>query len=172
VHALLVEVARAQEAATAVEAAHVTAILAVETSTKEAATAQDSAALHIEDEEDRATLVEMEARERVLRVEAENAATLDSTRQDTEGLVQKIALLEGELAEECRARKLAEEDSRSLSDTAPNINGRFLRGSIGCNSRSSPFYRPKAPNCTLPLSVRHGEESPIRGDVTHGPPPY
>jgi hypothetical protein len=45
-------------------------------------------------------LVEREAWERVPRMEAENATTLASAREDAEGLVQKIALLEGELAEE------------------------------------------------------------------------
>jgi hypothetical protein len=43
------------------------------TSAQEAATTWDSASIHIEDAEDRAALVEMEARERVSRVEVENA---------------------------------------------------------------------------------------------------
>jgi hypothetical protein len=54
-------------------------------------------------------------------VEAENATTLASAHEVVEGLVWKIALLKGELAEERQARKLAEENSRSLSDTAADI---------------------------------------------------
>jgi hypothetical protein len=38
------------------------------------------------------------AREWVSRVEVENVAVLASTHEDAEGLAQKIALLEGELA--------------------------------------------------------------------------
>jgi septin family protein len=50
-------------------------------------------------------------------VEAENAATLASAREDAEGLARKIALLEGELAEERWARELAEVSSHGFSDT-------------------------------------------------------
>jgi hypothetical protein len=45
--------------------------------------------------------VEREALERLSRVEAENTTALASTREDAEGFVQKIALLEDELAMEC-----------------------------------------------------------------------
>jgi hypothetical protein len=38
-----------------------------------------------------------------LRVEAENTAALASTREDAEGFVQEIALLEGKLAMERQA---------------------------------------------------------------------
>jgi hypothetical protein len=51
-------------------------------------------------------------------VEAENATTWASTHEDAEGLVRKIALLEGDLAEERRAQKLVKEISCSLSDMA------------------------------------------------------
>jgi hypothetical protein len=44
--------------------------------------------------------------------------TLASAREDAEGLVQKIALLEGELAEARRDREVAEENSCGLSNTA------------------------------------------------------
>jgi hypothetical protein len=37
----------------------------------------------------------------------------------------------------------------------PSIGERCLRGSDGSNLTSSPFYRPRAPNCILPLSVSH-----------------
>jgi hypothetical protein len=76
---------------------------AAETSTYEAAVARDSAALRVMDAEDQATLVE-----RVSRVEVENVAALASTREDAEGFVQKITLLEGELAVERQAREASE----------------------------------------------------------------
>jgi hypothetical protein len=82
--ALLAEVTRAWEAVAAVEATHITTILAVEISAHEAAAAQDSAALRIEDVEDRAALAEREAWERVSRVDAENAMVLASTREHVE----------------------------------------------------------------------------------------
>jgi hypothetical protein len=44
--------------------------------------------------------------------------TLASAREDAEGLVRKIALLEGELAEACRDREVAEENSCVLSNIA------------------------------------------------------
>jgi hypothetical protein len=69
---LLVEVSRAREAVVVVEADRITAVLATETSAQKAAAAWNSAALHVTDVKDRATLVEREALERVLRVEAEN----------------------------------------------------------------------------------------------------
>jgi hypothetical protein len=77
--------------------------------------AQDSAALCVKDVEDRATLAEREALEMVLRVEAKNAVVLASAREDAKGLVRKIALLKGKLAEERRAREVAEENSCDLS---------------------------------------------------------
>jgi hypothetical protein len=49
--------------------------------------------------DDRAALVEREARESVLRVEAKNTAVLAYAREETDGLIQKVTLLEGELAE-------------------------------------------------------------------------
>jgi hypothetical protein len=97
---LQAKVTPAWEAATAVEATRIVVVLATETSTQEAATAWDSAALRVKDAKDQDTLVEREAWESVLRVEVENTVTLASAREDVEGLVQKIALLEGELAEE------------------------------------------------------------------------
>jgi hypothetical protein len=47
-----------------------------------AATAQDSAAIHMKDAEDRAALVKVEALERVSRVEVEKAMALASTPED------------------------------------------------------------------------------------------
>jgi hypothetical protein len=107
---LLVEVTRAQEAAIAVEAAHATAMLAAETSIWDAAVAWDSATFRDKDAEDWATLVEREAPERMLRAEVENTVVLASTREDTEGFIRKIALLEGELAAEHQASKVSEKE--------------------------------------------------------------
>jgi hypothetical protein len=53
--------------------------------------------------EDRDALVERVALEKVSRVEVENATELASAREDAEGFVWKIALLEGELVVECWA---------------------------------------------------------------------
>jgi hypothetical protein len=47
----------------------------------------------------------------------ENLMVLTSTREDAEGLVQKITLHEGELAKAHRAREVAEENSCGLSNT-------------------------------------------------------
>jgi hypothetical protein len=100
---LLVEVTRAREAAAAVEAARVTTVLAAETSAQEAAVVRVSAALHVKDAKDPTNVTEREALERVSRVEVENAMVLASAREDAEGFVQKITLLEGDLAAERRA---------------------------------------------------------------------
>jgi hypothetical protein len=66
-------------------------------------------------------LAEKEARERVSRVETESAIALASAHEEVEGLIQRIAHLEGELAEAHQprqARAVAEENSRGLSDGA------------------------------------------------------
>jgi hypothetical protein len=100
---LLVEVTWAREVVAAVEAARVTTVLAAETSAQEAAVVRVSAALHVKDAKDPANVAEREALERVSRVEVENAMALASAREDAEGFVQKITLLEGDLAAERRA---------------------------------------------------------------------
>jgi hypothetical protein len=97
--ALLVDVARVREVAATAEASRVTMVLAVETSAQEAIAEWDSIALHVKDAEDQAALEEREAWERVSRVEAENTTALASTDEDAEGLVRRIALLEGGLVE-------------------------------------------------------------------------
>jgi hypothetical protein len=66
--------------------------------------------------DDRAALVEREARESVLRVEAKNTAVLAYAREETDGLIQKVTLLEGELAEARWAREVAKENFRGLSN--------------------------------------------------------
>jgi hypothetical protein len=57
----------------------------------------NSAAFHVKDAEDWATLVEREALEKVSRVEAKNIVVLASAREDDDGFIRKITLLEGEL---------------------------------------------------------------------------
>jgi F0F1-type ATP synthase membrane subunit b/b' len=78
----------------------------------------DGTVVRIKDAEDQATQVEREAQERVSRMEEENAAALASTREDIEGHVRKVALLEGELAEAHQAREVAEENFCGLFDEA------------------------------------------------------
>jgi translation elongation factor EF-4 len=104
--------------ASAVEATHITSVLAIETSAQEAAVVWDSTIVCIRDAEEWVALVEREVRERVSRVEAKNAAVLASTHDIVEGLVWKVALLEGELAERHRTREMAEENFYGLSDVA------------------------------------------------------
>jgi hypothetical protein len=70
-----------------VKTARITTVLTTKTSAQEATVAWDSIAILIKDAEDRATLAEREARERVSRVEAENAVTLTSSHEEVEGLV-------------------------------------------------------------------------------------
>jgi chromosome segregation ATPase len=77
----------------------------------------DGTVVRINDAEDQVAQVEREAQERVSRME-ENAAALASTREDIEGHVQKVTLLEGELAEAHQAREVAEENFCGLFDEA------------------------------------------------------
>jgi hypothetical protein len=93
------------------EVARVTAVLVAETPTQKATSAWDSATIRVKDVKYQTTLVEREAWERVSRVEAENIMVWVSAHEDVEGLVQKITLLEGELAEACRG----------LSDAAGSV---------------------------------------------------
>jgi hypothetical protein len=118
---LQVEVTQAWEAATAVKAAHVATVLSTDTLPQEAAAAWDSAAILDKDVEDPAALVERKAWERVSRVEAGNATALACAHEDAHGLAQKVAHLEGELAEACQTQVVAEENSRGLFDTASNV---------------------------------------------------
>jgi hypothetical protein len=100
VTALSAEVTRAREVTATAEAAHVVAVLAAEASAQEAVVERDNAALHVKDAEEWAALVEREALEGVSRVEVENTVALAFARDDAEGFVQKISLLEGELVVE------------------------------------------------------------------------
>jgi hypothetical protein len=57
---------------------------------------------------------------------------LASAHEDAEGLIQKVTLLEGKLAEVRQTREVAEEKFRSF-----------------------PFCELRAPSCVLPLLTRH-----------------
>jgi hypothetical protein len=57
--------------------------------------------------------VERVALERVSRAEVENAMVLASAREDAEGFVRKITLLENELAVERQAREVSERERRA-----------------------------------------------------------
>jgi hypothetical protein len=76
----------------------------------------------VKDAEDRATVAEREAQERLSRAEVESAVVLTSTHEEPEGPVRKIALLEGELVEVRRAQEMAEENYCGLSDVAADDN--------------------------------------------------
>jgi hypothetical protein len=110
VPALLVELTQAQEVVTIAEATHAMAVLAAETSTREAAAAWDNVTLCVKDVEDWASLAEREALEWLSRVEAENVAALASTDEDGEGLPRKVTLLEDELTVEHRAEEMCERE--------------------------------------------------------------
>jgi hypothetical protein len=90
---IVVEVTRAWQATPAVEAACAMAMLAVDTSAREAVAVQDSATLCVKDAVNRATLVE-----RVSRAEVENATALASAHKDVEGFARKTTILEDELS--------------------------------------------------------------------------
>jgi hypothetical protein len=113
VPALLVEVTQAREAAAATEAAHDMAMLVVETSVQEAATAWDCATLCIKDAEDWATLMKRENLEKESRVEVKNVAELASACEDANGFVRKIILLEDELVAEHRAWEVFERERQA-----------------------------------------------------------
>jgi hypothetical protein len=113
-----VEVIRAREAT------RFAVTLVVETSAQEAVVTWDSAIARVKDTQDRAALTERETQERVLRVEAESTAVLASALEETEGLVWKIALLEGELEEVGRAHEVVEETTCGLFDTPADAEWR------------------------------------------------
>jgi hypothetical protein len=110
-------------------------ILAAETSAQEAATAQDSTTILFKDADDRAAPAKREAHERVSRVEAENATVLASACEDAEGLAQKVALLEGELAEARQDWEVAEENSRFLWDAAAEAERRWEESERECQEQ-------------------------------------
>jgi hypothetical protein len=72
--------------------------------------AWDDAALRVKDAENQANLAEREVLERVSRVEVKNSAMLSYAREEAEGFVWKIALLEGELAAEDQAWEVSKRE--------------------------------------------------------------
>jgi hypothetical protein len=133
VSTLWVEVTRAREAAATAKATHGAVVLAMETSAQEVATTRDSIPAWDKDAEDQSTLTERGDWERVSTVEAKSTTMLASAHKENESLVQKIALLEGELAKVRQARKVAEETVRGLSDVAADAERRqeeFERGHL------------------------------------------
>jgi hypothetical protein len=129
VAAMRVEVTRMREVVAAMEAARAVSVLTAKASAWEAAMAWDGATLRIKDAEDRATPAEREALEWVSRAEADNSVELASARDDVEGLTQKIAVLESELAKERRARKMSEREHRDDFDVLTILQ---TRGSELC----------------------------------------
>jgi hypothetical protein len=105
-------VTHAQEAAAATEATRAMA----KTSTLEAAMAWESTTTLVSDVNDQAALAEREAIETVSSVEEESVVALAYAREEAEGLVQRIALLEGELLGAHQAQELAEENFQGLCD--------------------------------------------------------
>jgi hypothetical protein len=92
-------------------------------------------------------------------VEGESTAVLAFTREETESLVRKVDLLEGELVEVRQTHEVAEETTRGLSPVVPNAERwreRSLREDIRSSWSSSPSCRPRALSYALPLSVHHG----------------
>jgi hypothetical protein len=98
-----------------------TIVLAIGSSTQEAAAAWDSATPRAKDAEEWAPLAEREALGGLSRAKAENSMKLASTREDTERLARMVALLEDKLAAELKI---------------------CLRGSTEHTSWSSPFCKP------------------------------
>jgi hypothetical protein len=75
--------------------------------------AWDGAALRIKDAEDRGALMEIEKLEKVSMAEVENAAALASARQDVEGFVYKITLLEDKPVVKHQIQEVSERDRQA-----------------------------------------------------------
>jgi hypothetical protein len=172
--ALQAEVTRAWEVACVAEATCITAVLAAETSTQEAAMTWDSATICINNAEDLAALAEMEAQERVLRVEAENVVVLASAREGEEGLVRKIVVLEGELAVARQAQEVAEEKSCGLFDAVADAERRWeeFEKERREHFEELTLLQTRVSELSCHCRSSTGEESPIEGDVDRCPPPH
>lgn len=96
----------------------------VKTSAQETTTTWESTVSLIRDAEDWAALAKREARERVSNMEAESAVALAYASEEAEGIVRRVSILEGELAEAHWDRGMAKENSRGLSDVAANAEWR------------------------------------------------
>jgi hypothetical protein len=70
----------------------------------------DNATLSVKDVEDWAALEKRVGLEKVSRMEAESVVVLASAHEDAEGFVQKMDLLEGELAVERQVREVSERE--------------------------------------------------------------
>jgi hypothetical protein len=66
------------------------------------------------------------------RVEVESVAALASACEDAEGVVQRITLLEGELAEAHWAREVAEENACGLFDAVADAKQRWEESEREC----------------------------------------
>jgi hypothetical protein len=113
------------------------AMLAAETSAREVAVVWDSTTLLVKHVEDRATVEEGEALERVSRAEAKN--------------VLRWPML----------MRVPKASSRSSPSSRTSLRwrvraGRCLTESTEHNLRSSPFCRPGALSCAILSSVHHG----------------
>jgi hypothetical protein len=69
-----------------------------------------------------ATLTEREAQEKVLKTEAESAASLAYVNTKAIEFARMVALLEGELDDACRARDTTEVNFQGLSDKSTDVN--------------------------------------------------
>jgi hypothetical protein len=68
----------------------------------------------------------------VLRVEAESVMMLTSAHEEVKGLVRRIALLEGELAEKHQAWEMAMENSQGLSGAAADAERWWVESEREC----------------------------------------
>jgi hypothetical protein len=115
-------VIRVWEATATVEATRTAVVHVAAASAEEAAVVQERAMDLVREKEARAALVETEAREEVLRMEAESATTLASTHGEAEGFTRRISLLEGELMNALQARDMTEVNSRGLSSVVAGVD--------------------------------------------------
>jgi hypothetical protein len=85
------------------DAAHALAFCVAEASSWDTTTVREGTIVFAREAEAQAALVESEAQERVLRMEAESLTMLTSTHGEAEVFARRISLLEGELTEACQA---------------------------------------------------------------------
>jgi hypothetical protein len=106
--------------------------------------------------------------------EVENVPTLASVQEDAEGLICKVALLEGELVKGIRPRRWL----RSSSIACPMHwlmvcdDWCFARRSNGSSSRSFPFWGLGCRVVFCHYWSITGEDFPINEDAGHHPLPY
>jgi hypothetical protein len=135
----------------------VMAVLVAETSAQEAAAAWDSTTHHIEDAEDWATLAEGRHRRGYQEWRRRTPRHWPLLVRILKVLSERLPSLRVTLRRSAGPRSWSRRfPAACLTWPMPSIGGRCLRGSIGCNWRSSHFYRPGALNCASPLSVHHG----------------